>query len=77
MLLVSIGQKLMLQFSQLIYALTHLHNLVLTDPAIPTVLLGDFNINLMQENTGQKNLKKSLITDRGYTQLINSYNVYY
>jgi len=31
--------------SQLDNALTH--NLVLTDPAIPTVLLGDFNINLM------------------------------
>ena len=49
----------------------------MTDPAIPTVLLGNFNINLMQENTGQKALKKSLVTGRGYTQLINSYTTDY
>ena len=29
---------------QLIHALTHPHDSVLIEPAIPTVLLGDFNI---------------------------------
>ena len=63
--------------SQLIDALAHLHNSELTDPTIPTVLLGDFNINLTQETTEQKALKKHLITDRGYTQLINQYTTDY
>ena len=69
--------KANVRISQLIDALTHLHNSVLTDPTIPTVLLGDFNINLMQETTEQKALKKHLITDRGYTQLINQYTTDY
>jgi len=41
--------------------------------ALPTVLLGDFNIDLMQANTEQKALMKYLITGKGYTQLINQY----
>ena len=69
--------KANVRISQLIDARTHLHNSVLTDPTIPTVLLGDFNINLMQETTEQKALKKHLITDRGYTQLINQYTTDY
>ncbi|KAL9962517.1 hypothetical protein ACROYT_G031624 [Oculina patagonica] len=63
--------------SQLIGALNHLHNSLLTEPAIPTVILGDFNINLMQINTEQKALKKYLITDKGYTQFINQYTTDY
>ena len=63
--------------SQLTEALTHLHNSVLTEPTIPTLLLGDFTINLMQETTQQNTLKKSLVTDRGYTQLINQYTTDY
>jgi len=50
--------------SQLIDALTHLHNSVLIESTIPTVLLGDFNIDLMQANTEQKALIKYLKTDR-------------
>ena len=54
------------RISQLIEALTHLHKSVLTEPTIPTMLLlGDFNINLMQETTEQKALKAFLITNRG------------
>ena len=50
--------------SQLIHTLTHLDNSVLIEPTIPTVLLGDFNIDLMQANTEQKALIKYLKTDR-------------
>ena len=69
--------KTKLTISQLIDALTHLHNLVLIEPTIPTVLLGDFNIDLIQANTEQKALTKYLITDKGYTQLINQYTTDY
>ena len=65
--------------SQLIDALTHLCKSVLTKPTIPTirVLLGDFNINLMQETAEQRALRAFLITNRGYTQLINQYTTDY
>ena len=59
--------KTKVTISQLIHALTHLHDSVLIEPTIPTVLLGDFNIDLMQANTEQKALTKYLITDKGYT----------
>ena len=63
--------------SELIDALTHLHNSVLTEATVPTVLLGDFNVNLMQDTTEKRALNKYLITDRGYTQLINQYTTDY
>ena len=62
--------KTMVPISQFLDALTHLQNSVLTDPTIPTILMGDFNVNLMEGSAEQKALKKYLITDRGYTQLI-------
>jgi len=49
----------------------------LTEPTIPTILLGDFNINPIQETTEQKAQKAFLITNRGYTQLINQYTTDY
>ena len=36
---------------ELIYALTHIHNSALIEPTIPTVLLGNFNIDLIQGNS--------------------------
>jgi len=56
MLLESIARKLhcKITISQLIHALTHLHYSVLIEPTIPTVLLRDFNIDLMEANTEQK-----------------------
>ena len=71
MLLVSTAPKHFLD------ALTHLHNSVLTVPTIPTILMGDFNVNLMEGSAEQKALKKYLITDRGYTQLIEQYTTDY
>ena len=58
---------------QFIHALTRLYNSVLIEPKIPPVLLGDFNVDIMQAKTEQKALMKYLITDKGYTQLINQY----
>ena len=69
--------KTKVTIAQSIDALTHLHNSVLIEPTIPTVLLGDFNIDLMQANTEQKALTKYLVTDKGYTQLINQYTTDY
>ena len=63
--------------SELIDALTHLHNSVLTEATVPTVLLGDFNVNLMQDTTEKRALNKYLTTDREYTQLINQYTTDY
>ena len=63
--------------SQLIHALTHLRNSVLIEPTIQTVLLGDFNIDLIQGNSKQKAVKKYIITDKGYTQLINQFTTDY
>ena len=69
--------KTKVTISLLIDALTHLHDSVLIEPTIPTVLLGNFNIDLMQANAEQKALTKYLITDKGYTQLINQYTTDY
>ena len=69
--------KTKVTISLLIDALTHLHDSVLIEPTIPTVLLGNFNIDLMQANAEQKALTKYLKTDKGYTQLINQYTTDY
>ena len=74
---VGIYRSKTVRISQLIEALTHLHKSVLAKPTIPTILLGDFNINLMQESAEQKALRAFLITTRGYTQLINQYTTDY
>ena len=52
--------KTKVTISQLTDAFTHLHSSVYIEPTIPTALLGDFNINLMQVNTEQKRLTKYL-----------------
>ena len=72
--------KTKVAISQLIDALTHLNiPYQLIEPTIPTALLGDFNIDLMQANTctEQRALTKYLVTDKGYTQLINQYTTDY
>ena len=61
----------------MIKALVHLHNSVITDTRIPTILIGDFNINIMQDTTDERSLKKTLIKNRGYIQLVNHYTTDY
>ena len=64
--------KTYVKLSSFIDALNnHLHSSKLTDCSIPVVLLGDFNVNLMEQTTEQRALNKCLIKERGYTQLIN------
>ena len=65
--------KMYVKLSNLIDALNHLHSSKLTDCSIPVVLLGDFNVNLIEQTTEQRALNKCLIKERGYTQLINQY----
>ena len=55
----------------------YLRSSKLTDCSIPVVLLGDFNVNLMEQTIEQKALTKCLIKERGYTQLINQYTTDY
>ena len=64
--------KSIVTISKLIDVLTHLYNSILTNPSIPTVILGDFSINLMQETSEQKALK--MFDNR---QLINQYTTHY
>ena len=73
----SYRSKTYVKLSNLIDALNHLHSSKLTDCSIPVVLLGDFNVNLMEQTTEQKALTKCLIKERGYTQLINQYTTDY
>ena len=66
--------KMYVKLSSLIDALNnHPHSSKLTDCSIPVVLLGDFNVNPMEQTTEQRALNKCLIKERGYTQLINQY----
>ena len=74
---VGIYRSKIVKISLLIEALTYLHKSVLKSPTIPTILLGDFNINLMQECAEQKALKAFLITNKGYIQWINQYTTDY
>ena len=69
--------KTYVKLSNLIDALNHLHSSKLTYCSIPVVLLGDFNVNLMEQTTEKKALTKCLIEERGYTQLINQYTTDY
>lgn len=70
--------KTYVKLSSFIDALNnHLHSSKLTDCSIPVVLLGDFNVNLMEQTTEKRALNKCLIKERGYTQLINQYTTDY
>ena len=69
--------KAKVTISQFIDALTYLHDLILTKKTIPTIIIGDFNIDLLQINGEQKALKKLLIIDKQYKQLINEYTTDY
>ena len=73
----SYRSKTYVKLSNLIDALNHLHSSKLTDCSIPVVLLGDFNVNLMEQTTEQKAHTKCLIKERGYTQLINQHTTDY
>ena len=58
-------------------ALNYLHDSKLTTPDTPVVLLGDFNVNLLEKTSEQKALTRCLVEERGYTQLIKQYTTDY
>lgn len=63
--------------TKLIDALNYLHDSKLTSPEIPVVLLGDFNVNLLEKTFEQKALTRCLVEEKGYTQLIKQYTTDY
>lgn len=44
---------------------------------MPVVLLGDFNVNLLEKTSEEKALTRCLVEERGYTQLIKQYTTDY
>lgn len=65
--------KTKVKISEFIDALNYLHDIKITNPEKPTVLLGDFNVNLLEDNCDKKILTRCLLQERGYTQLIKHY----
>lgn len=59
--------------TKFIDALNYLHDSKLTNPDIPVVLLGDFNVNILEKASEQKALTRCLVEEIGYTQLIKQY----
>ena len=60
-----------------INALDYVHETVLHGRKVPTVLLGDFNVNLVGLNSEKTALERNLIENRGYTQLIKNFTTDY
>ena len=63
--------------TKFIDALNYLHDSKLTNPDISVVLLGDFNVNLLEKASEQKAQTRCLVEERGYTQLIKQYTTDY
>jgi len=62
---------------RMIEALDYIHSQHNLNTFIPTVILGDFNVNINQSSSEKNALLKYLITEKGYTQLINDYTTDY
>ena len=54
-----------------IVAINRLLNDIIPDQNTPTVILGDFDVILLEMCSDSKALTKCLVEQRGYTQLIN------
>ena len=61
--------KSLVKISELLNALKNLHETILSN-ATPTCLLGDFNVNLLEDCSETNTLSGYLIQEKGYTQLI-------
>ena len=58
--------------------INHVLDTRVSDRNTPTVILGDFNIDLMNQCSSQcKTLMNCLINQRGYTHLLNQYTMDY
>ena len=75
LIVVAIYRSKTVKMTKFIDALHYLHDQI--GSRVPTVILGDFNVNLMKLSSEQKALTKYLIDEKGYTQLINQYTTDY
>ena len=65
------------KMTKFIDTLHYFHDQIGSSSRVPTVILGDFNINLIKLSSEQKALTKYLIDEKGYTQLINEFTTGY
>jgi endonuclease/exonuclease/phosphatase (EEP) superfamily protein YafD len=63
--------KSKVNISSFIDALKHLHFTFINDPNTPVVILGDFNVNLVENASDKNTLCKYLIEEKQYVQLIS------
>ena len=63
--------------SRFLDALKHLNFNIINDPNAPVVILGDFNINFMENTSDKNSLYKYLIEEKQYEQLINEFTTDY
>lgn len=69
--------KSKVNLKKFIHALNNVLDNVIPDSNTPTVILGDFNINLLEISSEKNALSKCLLEQRGYTQLITQYTTDY
>ena len=67
--------KAKVNITKLIHSINHLHTAVLQDN--PTIILGDFNVDLLASSSEKNALLREMIEVKGYTQLINQYTTDY
>ena len=65
------------RLSKFIEALEHLHQTILTEPQTPVIIVGDFNVNLLETSSEQKALVRYMIEQKGYTQLLKQFTTDY
>ena len=70
--------KSKVSLTKFIEALQYLHTgTIFTEPQSSVVILGDFNINLLEPSSEQKAIQRYMIEERGYTQLIKQFTTDY
>ena len=63
--------KSKVKISKFIEALKNLFLAAINDPNVPVIIIGDFNINFMENASDKKSLCKYLIEENKFTQLIH------
>ena len=70
--------KSKVSLTRFIEALEHLHTgTIFTEPQSSVVILGDFNINLLEPSSEQQAIQRYMIEEKGYTQLIKQFTTDY
>ncbi|CAB3987819.1 ATP-dependent DNA helicase PIF1 [Paramuricea clavata] len=63
--------KSKVKISTFINALKHFHSSYINNPNTPVIILGDFNVNLLENASDKNTLSKYLIEEKQYVQLIS------